>query len=149
MLVAGAVGVPVFFILLLTIGTSQDTFNDLGSILEQVASYQLIGALSPSQLLALQMLEHVGVLDAAFGTFVHLVIHMPSSEMLAQFYAVYFGGLSQMFFNPSQEITFLDHIVGTVCVFLFPFLIYFCIFSFMVSTLPPALRHMVSALSSC
>jgi hypothetical protein len=44
MLVAGAVGVPVFFILLLTIGTSQDTFSDLGSILEQVASYQLIGS---------------------------------------------------------------------------------------------------------
>jgi hypothetical protein len=52
--------------------------------------------------------------------------------------AVYFGGLNQMFFNPRQEITFLDHIVGTVCVFLFPFLIYFCIFSFMVSYLPPS-----------
>jgi hypothetical protein len=44
MMVAGVVGVPVFFILLLTIGTSQDTFSDLGSILEQVASYQFIGA---------------------------------------------------------------------------------------------------------
>jgi hypothetical protein len=41
-----------------------------------------------------------------------------------------------MFFTPGQEITFLDHIVGTVCVFLFPFLIYFCIFSFMVSPFP-------------
>jgi hypothetical protein len=51
---------------------------------------------------------------------------------------VYFGGLNQMFFNPRQEITLLDHIVGTVCVFLFPFLIYFCIFSFMVSLRPPA-----------
>jgi hypothetical protein len=40
-----------------------------------------------------------------------------------------------MFFTPGQEITFLDHIVGTVCVFLFPFLIYFCIFSFMVCNL--------------
>jgi hypothetical protein len=49
---------------------------------------------------------------------------------------VYFGGLSQMFFNPRQERTFLDHISGTVCVFLFPLLIYFCIFSFMVSSLP-------------
>jgi hypothetical protein len=47
MMVAGAVGVPVFFILLLTIGTSQETFNDLGSILEQVASYQFIGKLWP------------------------------------------------------------------------------------------------------
>jgi hypothetical protein len=45
MMVAGVVGVPVFFILVITIGTSQDTFSDLGSILEQVASYQLIGAL--------------------------------------------------------------------------------------------------------
>jgi hypothetical protein len=44
-----------------------------------------------------------------------------------------------MFFNPRLERTFLDHIVGTVCVFLFPFLIYFCIFSFMVSDLPNAL----------
>jgi hypothetical protein len=41
-----------------------------------------------------------------------------------------------MFFTPGQEITFLDHIVGTVCVFLFPFLIYFCIFSFMVRLFP-------------
>jgi hypothetical protein len=45
MLVAGVVGVPVFFILMLTIGTSQDTFGNLNSILEQVASYQLVGAL--------------------------------------------------------------------------------------------------------
>jgi hypothetical protein len=45
MLVAGVVGVPVFFILMLTIGTSQDTFSNLNSILEQVASYQLVGAL--------------------------------------------------------------------------------------------------------
>jgi hypothetical protein len=58
---------------------------------------------------------------------------------MALFCAVYFGGLNQMFFNPRQEITFLDHIVGTVCVFLFPFLIYFCVFSFMVSPLPPPL----------
>jgi hypothetical protein len=55
---------------------------------------------------------------------------------------VYFGGLSQIFFSPGQEITFLHHIVGTVCVFLFPFLIYFCIFSFMVCHLPyPLLRR--------
>jgi hypothetical protein len=47
MKIAGVVGVPVFFILLLTIGTSQDTFSDLGSILEQVASYQLVGAFKP------------------------------------------------------------------------------------------------------
>jgi hypothetical protein len=53
--------------------------------------------------------------------------------------AVYFGGLNEMFFNPRQEHTFLDLIVGTVSVFLFPFIIYFCIFSFMVSTLPPTL----------
>jgi hypothetical protein len=37
MAVAGVVGVPVFFILMLTIG--------LNSIVEQVASYQLVGAL--------------------------------------------------------------------------------------------------------
>jgi hypothetical protein len=59
-------------------------------------------------------------------------MHHPN---VARSYAVYFGGLNQMFFNPRQEITFLDHIVGTVCVFLFPFLIYFCIFSFMVCNL--------------
>jgi hypothetical protein len=53
MKIAGVVGVPVFFILLLTIGTSQDTFSDLGSILEQVASYQLVGALKPFELLPL------------------------------------------------------------------------------------------------
>jgi hypothetical protein len=44
-----------------------------------------------------------------------------------------------MFFNPRLERTFLDHVVGTVCVFLFPFLIYFCIFSFMVSDRPNTL----------
>jgi hypothetical protein len=51
-----------------------------------------------------------------------------------------------MFFNPRQERTFLDHIVGTVSVFLFPFIIYFCIFSFMVSTLPPSLKKSEAAL---
>jgi hypothetical protein len=45
MMVAGVVGVPVFFILMLTIGTSQHTFSHVGSIVEQVASYQFIGAL--------------------------------------------------------------------------------------------------------
>jgi hypothetical protein len=45
MAVAGVVGVPVFFILMLTIGTSTDTFSNLNSVLEQVASYQLVGAL--------------------------------------------------------------------------------------------------------
>jgi hypothetical protein len=43
MMMAGVVGVPVFFILMLTIGTSQDTFSDVGSIVEQVASYQFVG----------------------------------------------------------------------------------------------------------
>jgi hypothetical protein len=45
MMVAGVVGVPVFFILMITIGTSQDSFSNLGSIVEQVASYQFVGAL--------------------------------------------------------------------------------------------------------
>jgi hypothetical protein len=63
MMVAGVVGVPVFFILLLTIGTSQDTFSDLNSILEQVASYQLIGAHPRLQLLSLHFLSRFGLLD--------------------------------------------------------------------------------------
>lgn len=37
-----------------------------------------------------------------------------------------------MFFNKSVERTWLDHVTGTFCVFVFPFLIYFCIFSIMV-----------------
>jgi hypothetical protein len=45
MMMAGVVGVPVFFILMLTIGTSQDTFSDVSSIVEQVASYQFVGVL--------------------------------------------------------------------------------------------------------
>jgi hypothetical protein len=52
MMVAGVVGVPVFFILVLTIGTSQDTFSNLSSILDQVASYQFIGAIDPFWLLS-------------------------------------------------------------------------------------------------
>jgi hypothetical protein len=47
MMVAGVVGVPVFFILVLTIGTSQDTFSNFSSILDQVASYHFIGAIEP------------------------------------------------------------------------------------------------------
>jgi hypothetical protein len=70
MMVAGVVGVPVFFILLLTIGTSQDTFSDLSSILEQVASYQLIGALRHFQLLSL-LFNHV------FGCLNTLSEHAP------------------------------------------------------------------------
>jgi hypothetical protein len=47
MMVAGVVGVPGFFILVLTISNSQDTFSNLGSVLDQVASYQFIGAIDP------------------------------------------------------------------------------------------------------
>lgn len=42
-MVAGAVGVPVFFVLLLTIGPSQDSFSGVSSMVEQVASYQFVG----------------------------------------------------------------------------------------------------------
>jgi hypothetical protein len=56
MFMAGVVGVPVFFILMLTIGTSQDTFSDVGSIVEQVATYQFVGMFSPSDPLALELL---------------------------------------------------------------------------------------------
>ena len=55
---------------------------------------------------------------------------------------VYFGGLNQLFFNPRVERTMLDSFVGTVSVFLFPFLIYFCIFSLMV-------RSILQSLLSC
>lgn len=51
MLVAGAVGIPVYFVLLLTIGPSQDSFSNVNSMLEQVASYQLVGALQGQHLL--------------------------------------------------------------------------------------------------
>lgn len=44
MMVAGVVGVPVFFVLLLTIGPSQDSFSGVNSMVEQVASYQFVGA---------------------------------------------------------------------------------------------------------
>lgn len=44
MMVAGIVGIPVFFVLLITIGPSQDSFSDVTSMLEQVASYQFAGA---------------------------------------------------------------------------------------------------------
>jgi hypothetical protein len=67
MMVAGVVGVPVFFILLLTIGASQDTFSDLSSILEQVASYQLIGALRRLQFLPLHLLPRVLVPGTLLG----------------------------------------------------------------------------------
>ena len=44
MMVAGIVGVPVFFVLLITIGPRQDSFSGVGSLLQQVASYQFVGA---------------------------------------------------------------------------------------------------------
>jgi hypothetical protein len=44
MLVAGVVGVPMFFVLHITIGPSQDSFSNVNSMLEQVASYQFVGA---------------------------------------------------------------------------------------------------------
>lgn len=44
MTVAAIVGVPVFFVLMITIGPTQDSFSGLGSMLDQVASYQLVGA---------------------------------------------------------------------------------------------------------
>jgi hypothetical protein len=131
MKIAGVVGVPVFFILLLTIGTSQDTFSDLGSILEQVASYQLVGAFKPFQLLPLRSYSCCGAWHAPSHR--HTPWRWHVCHIAPSTCAVYFGGLNQMFFNPRQERTFLDHIVGTVSVFLFPFIIYFCIFSFMVS----------------
>lgn len=51
MLVAAVVGVPIFFLLLITIGPADQQFNDMYGMLDQVASYQLIGeALSFSSL---------------------------------------------------------------------------------------------------
>jgi hypothetical protein len=44
MMVAGAVGVPVFFVLLTTVGPSTDSFSNVNSMLDQVASYQFVGA---------------------------------------------------------------------------------------------------------
>lgn len=37
-----------------------------------------------------------------------------------------------MFFNPMVEKTMLDSITGTLCMFIFPCLVYVCIFSLMV-----------------
>jgi hypothetical protein len=44
-MVAAVVGVPVFFILMITLISRQDKSTDLNSLLEQIASYQLIGVL--------------------------------------------------------------------------------------------------------
>ena len=43
MLVAAAVGVPIFFLLLTTIGPANQGFSNMYGMLNQVASYQLIG----------------------------------------------------------------------------------------------------------
>ena len=43
MLAAAAIGVPVFFLLLVTLGPSQDSFSGVSSMVEQVASYQFVG----------------------------------------------------------------------------------------------------------
>lgn len=43
MMVAGAVGIPVYMVLLVTIGPSEDSFSNVNSMLEQVASYQFVG----------------------------------------------------------------------------------------------------------
>ena len=49
---------------------------------------------------------------------------------------MYFGGLGQLFFNKAVETTVLERITGTVSMFLFPIVIYFCIFSFMARSTP-------------
>ena len=51
------------------------------------------------------------------------------------FGAVYFGGLGELFFNKAMETTVLERITGTVSMFLFPIIIYFCIFSFMACSI--------------
>ena len=43
MLVAGVVGIPIFFLLLITIGPGDESFSNVRNILDQVASYQFIG----------------------------------------------------------------------------------------------------------
>ena len=57
-------------------------------------------------------------------------------QLFAFFYAVYFGGLGEMFFNKAVETTLLERITGTISMFMFPIVIYFCIFSFMVRPTP-------------
>lgn len=48
MFVAGVVGIPIFFILLITIGPGVENFSNLHDMLDQVASYQFIGEGMPS-----------------------------------------------------------------------------------------------------
>ena len=50
--------------------------------------------------------------------------------------AVYFGGLGEKFFNNAVEATLLERVTGTFSMFMFPIIIYFCIFSFMVCSTP-------------
>ena len=47
LIVAGIVGVPVFFLLLINIGPAQQQFSSVYGMLDQVATYQFIGAAPP------------------------------------------------------------------------------------------------------
>lgn len=79
MLVAGVVGVPMFFVLLLTIGPVQDAFSGLDSMLDQVAQYQFVCALltlpflylySPlSQSTDTAFSQHIAAFMGYFSTF--------------------------------------------------------------------------------
>lgn len=65
MMVAGAVGIPVFFVLLTTIGPSQPGISNVNSMVEQVASYQFVGV----------MLTHA--LCCVFGILLPLCMRVP------------------------------------------------------------------------
>ena len=47
LMIAGIVGVPIFFLLLITIGPAQQQFSGVYGMLDQVAAYQFIGAAPP------------------------------------------------------------------------------------------------------
>ena len=48
-MVAGVVGIPIFFLLLITIGPGDQSFCGLQNMMDQVASYQFVGeGMSPT-----------------------------------------------------------------------------------------------------
>ena len=140
---AGMVGIPVYFLVLITIGPSQDSFSNVNSMVEQVASYQFLSAPSPTTCILLCTVSIVlrrrdAVLKSMYlqlcmGT--QRIQVLPSLTNVSPGNTVYFGGLEKLFVNPRVERTWLDNITATVCVYGFPYFISFCIFSIMVRAL--------------
>lgn len=136
--VAGFIGIPVYFVLLITVGPSQDGFSNVNSMLEQVASYQFVG-MALRFFMCLMPCVQTYVVCCRDAT--HPVVSRANNSnkcchvsvsFTMNSSAVYFGGFGDLFSNPGMEKSWLDHISGTICVFGFPLLIYFCVFSIIV-----------------